>query len=318
MKNIQESVLKAISGLLPEEVVTKVSNVIATTLDEATKEIESDYQAQLDEAYEQFGKEKQKLKEGYEQGYAQAFDLICEYKDRIELVKEELTNEKNSGFQEAWEMLQAARTENDDLAGELQREYDEKLADVEKFLVKKLDQFLPTQGKKYYEQARKDLLNDPVFAENKNAFERMLEAAAVVLTDDDYAVASGTKTESVLKENEELKKRVQRIEANNTRLKMDNDKLNETVRRTKTSLLSEQKEEQKVERKNRLERARKVEGRGEIEPRKDRQVVIREDNSGEPVADRRKDTESRLDEQARQVADYWNRMAGTDDRNEEE
>jgi len=317
MKNIQESVLKAISGLLPEEVVTKVSDVIATTLDEATKEIEADYQAQLDEAWEELGKQKLKLKEDADQGYAQAFDLICEYKDRIALKDEEHKREINEGFQEAWEMIEEERQKNVDLEGELYKEYEEKLKDIEKFMIKKLDQFLPTQGKKYYEAARKDLLNDPVFAENKAAFEKMLEAAATVLTDDDFAVASGTKTETVLKENEELKKKIQRIEGNNTRLKMDNDKLNETVRRAKVNLLTEHKEEQKTERKNRLERGRKVEGRGEIEPKKDRQVIIGENNSGEPVADRRKDSGNRLDEQAQQVANYWNRMAGIDNPEEE-
>ncbi len=316
MKNLQESVLKALSGVLPDEVVAKVSDVIATTLEESTKQIESDYQAQLEEAYEELGKQKLKIKEEAEQGYAQAFDLICEYKDRLALQNEEHKREMNEGFNEAWEMLQEERSKNVTLEGELHEEYEGKLKDIEKFLVKKLDQFLPTQGKKYYEAARKDLLNDPVFAENKNAFEKILEAAATVLTDEDFSVASGSKNETVLRENEELKKRLQRVEGNNTRLKMDNDKLNETVRMTKANLLTESKVEQKVERKNRLERAKKVEGRGEVEPKKDRQVVIGEYNSGEPVADR-SSSGSRLDEGSQRIADYWNKMSGIDESEEE-
>lgn len=302
MKNIQESVLKALSGVLPEEVVGKVSDVITNTLEEATKEIEAEYQERLDESHEEFKKELAKAQQEAEHGYSQAFELIAEYKDKMELLKEEHKREINSGFGEAYEMLEQERAKNVELEGDLQREYDEKLQDIEKYYGKKLDEFLPTQGKKFYEMARKDLLNDPVFAEHKNAFEKILEAAATVLTDNDFALAGNAKTETVLKENEELKKKVQRLEGNSTRLKMDNEKLTEAVRVAKTQILTEAKVEKKEERKNRIEKAKNVEGRGKVELNEERQVIL-----GEPVADRSKSSGQELNEE-REASAYWTKM----------
>ncbi len=308
MKNIQESVLKALSGVLPDEVVSKVSDVITNTLEEATKEIEAEYQERLDESHEEFKKQLAKTQQETENGYAQAYELIAEYKDKIELIKEEHERNSNEICQEAYEMLEQERAKNTELEGDLQREYDEKLEDIQKYYVKKLDEFLPTQANKYYEAARKDLLNDPVFAEHKNAFEKILEAAATVLTDNDFAVAGNAKSETVIKENEELKKKVQRLEGNATRLKMDNEKLTEAVRVAKTQLLTEQKVEKKEERKKVIEKAKKAEGRGKVELNEERQVVL-----GEPVADRSKSSgQEDLNEEA-EISAYWTKMMIGDD-----
>ena len=97
--------------------------------------------------YEELGKAKGQAlsEEASEKGYAQAWDLISQYKERLILQNEEHKREINEGFNEAWQMLEDAKAQNSDLEGELQREYEEKLEDSKKFYIKKLDQFLPTQ-----------------------------------------------------------------------------------------------------------------------------------------------------------------------------
>lgn len=321
MKNIQENVLKALNGVLPEDVVAKVSDVITSSLDEATKEIESDFQTQLDEAYQEFRDATGKLQEKAYAGYSQAYQIICEMKDRLVLQSEENKRVMDEGFNEAWTMLQEERSKNDTLENDLHEVYEGKYGDLKKWLVKKMDRFIQTQGDKYYEEARKDLMNDPIFSENRLAFQKILESAATILTDEDFAVAASSKVESLAKEKEELKKQLQMMESRNMRLSMEKHQLQDSVRRTKVNLLEtvgveKSDKVRKQERKQLLENAKKAQGRGKIEPNNDRQVVIGEySNSGEPVA---KGGDSLLEEAEEQVKACWAKLSGLEKPAEDE
>lgn len=323
MKNIQENVLKALNGVLPEDVVAKVSDVITSSLDEATKEIEADFQTQLDETYQEFRDATAKLQEKAYAGYSQAYQIICEMKDRLVLQAEENKRIMDEGFNEAWTMLQEERSKNDTLENDLHEVYEGKYGDLKKWLVKKMDRFIQTQGDKYYEEARKDLLNDPLFSEHRLAFQKILESAATILTDEDFAVATSSKVEALTKEKEELKKQLQMMESRNMRLSMEKHQLQDSVRRTKVNLLetaSAEKVEKgaarKEERKQLIESAKKAQGRGKIEPNNDRQVVIGEySNSGEPVA---KGGDSLLEEAEEQVKACWAKLSGLEKSAEDE
>lgn len=309
MKTSQEHVLKALSGLIPEDAQEKVSAAITSFLESAVKDIEKEYEEKLENAYEELRKDKQKDEKIAEEGYSQAWDMICEYKDRLELQNEEFKRAMDEGYEEAYQMLQEERRKNDTLETELYEEFENKLGDVKKLIVNKLDKFLQLQGEKYYEAAKRDLLNDPIFAEHKLAFERMLEAAATVLSDEDYGFANSTKVDTLVREVEELKNNVRTLEGKNMRLSMENTKLNEQVRYSE-SLITEGV---KVDKKARVEKAKKAEGRGEAVAKK-RQVVIGE-QTDEPVS---KGGEDRLVEHGREVLQYWNYLSGLDKSEEEE
>ena len=298
-----EHVLKALSGLIPEEAQEKVGTAITSYLEKAVQDLEKEYEQKLEEAYEEIHKDKLKDEKVAYEGYQQAWDMICEHKDRMELMREQFDASMNEGFEEAYQMLQEERQKNDVLESDLYEEFETKLADVKKFIVHKLDQFLEMQGDKYYEAARKDLLQDPVFAEHKLAFERMLEAAATVLSDEDYGFANSSKVDKLAKESEELKGQVKLLEGKNMRLSVENHRLDEAVKQTKNLLT----EGVKTERKARVEKARKAEGRGESE--KDRQVVIGEYNDGEPVSKR---GDQIIEEAGEEVFNYWKHLAGVD------
>lgn len=307
-----EHVMKALESFIPEEAREKVSTAISSLLEKAVANIEAEYEQKLEEAYSELHKDKKKAEQIAEEGYAQAWDLICEYKDRLELQREELDRNLDSGFSEAYEMLQEERKKNDTLESELYKEFEDKLENIKTFIVNKMDKFLQLQGNKYEEMVRKDLLNDPLFAEHKKGVERMLEAASTILSDEDYRFASSSKMDRLVREVEELRGQMKIVESKNMRLSMENTKLNESVRH-KDSLLTETV---KFEKKARLEKAKKVEGRGALEI--DRQVVIGEQNSaGEPVSRRKNRDERLVEDVAQNVTDYWNYLSGIDRKEEE-
>lgn len=302
MKNFSEGVIKALSGVLPEDTVKTITETVQASFDEALSEIKSEYETKLEEAYADLESAKELSEQEAEQGYAQAYDLICEYKDRLTLQREELERQRDEGFQEAFEMLQEERNKNDELESAIYEEYEQKYADLKKWFVKKLDKFLPTQRDKYYESARKDLLNDPVFSEHRLAFNKILEASAEVLSDEDFAKAFKSKDDNLTNENEDLKKRLRILEGRNTRLATENNQLQESVRAIKTNINESTREERRV----RIERAKKAESRGVIV--EDKRIIgeYEEPAKSKPSAE---------DYALQELNQSWGRLAGVEDDN---
>lgn len=273
MDRLNEEIIKALNGILPEDAVNTISGQITSTIKEYKTQVENElkeeFQEKLDEAYNEIKKTRESLNEEMKLGYTQAYDLICEYKDRLRIQHEEHERMMDEGFQEAYDMLEEEKQKNTTLEMELNEEYEQKYQSLKKWYAQKLDQFLPTQREKYIEAVKKDLLNDPTFAENKLAFDKMLEAAATVLSEEDFAVGSKAKLDTVAKENEDLKGKLKILESRNMRLSMDNNKLQESVRLTESRILKESVEEKK----ERIKKAKKVEGRGSI-INEDRQVQV--------------------------------------------
>lgn len=305
-KTSTEQVMKALSGLIPEEAQTQVSEAVSKFLEGAVEDLEKEYNAELEKAYKQITEEKATDEKTAEEGYAQAWEIITELRNRLEIQKEEFETALEEGYEEAYQMLQEERSKNDTLEGQLYEEYDKKLQEVKEYMVNKLDQFLTLQGEKYYEMAKKEVSNDPTFAEHKLAFEKVLEVAQNYLSDEDYAYATSSRIDGLQKQLDENKSAYKILEAKNMRLATDNTRLNESIRQHK-SVLTETAES---ERKARTEKAKKAEGRGQ--GHLDRQVVIGEQqDSGETEHKSVDDRSQRFVEQiGEDVFADWKHLSG--------
>jgi hypothetical protein len=308
MKTTQEQILKALSGLIPEDAQNEVSAAVSSLLESAIEELHSEYDSNLKEAYSAHQKELDEAKKVAEEGYAQAWEAITDLRDRLEIQKEEFEQALEEGYEEAYQMLQEERAKNDTLEVDLYEEYDRRFADIKEYMIDKLDQFLQIQGDKYYEMAKRDVLNDPSVIEQKLAFEKVIETVSHYISDEDYAFATSSKVENLQKQLDDTKGQMKILESKNMRLSMENTKMNEAVKHHQ-ELLSEHVV--KSDKKARAEKARNVEGRGASEPDRQRQTVISE-YAGEPVA--AKGSEDRSERFAEQVGEQvfadWKHLSG--------
>lgn len=268
MKTSQDKVLKAIAGLLPEDAREKVTAAVTEFLTEAEASIrtavEAEAEAKLEEAYQTLAEQKTDAEKVAEKGYSEAYEIICDLRNRLEVQKEEFEQQLEEGYEEAYQMLQEVRSKNDSLEVDLYEEYDNRLGEIKEFIVDKVDQFLAQKGEEFYENARRDVENDPTVAEHKVALDRVLEVAAQYLSDEDYAFATGSKVEDLSRKLEEQNGQIKILEARNMRLYTENQKLNEVARQAQDVLT----EGVKVEKKARKELAKNAESRGKREVEK--------------------------------------------------
>jgi hypothetical protein len=260
MKTSQDQVIKALSGLIPEDAQEKVSTAISSFIEGAVAELEEEYNSKLEETYKKVEDEKASAVKIAEEGYSTAWGIITDLRNRLEVQKEEFDHSLEEGYEEAYQMILEERAKKDSLEVDLYEEYDKRLADIKEYMVDKIDQFLQLQGEKYYEMARKDTMNDPTVVESKVAFDRILEVAADYLSDEDYAFATGSKLEQLQKSLEDTKAQIKIVEAKNIRLATENSKLNESAARNQ-ELINENAN--KVGKKERVEKAKQVEGRAD-------------------------------------------------------
>jgi hypothetical protein len=113
-----------------------------------------------------------------------------------------------------------------------------------------------------YEQARRELLNDPQVAEHKVAMDRVVGILSDYISQEDYTLATSSKLEEALKTLEELRNKQRILEARNMRLSTDNKKLNENVRVLAEATKSNGQTITE-ERNARAEKAKNVTGRGQ-------------------------------------------------------
>lgn len=299
----QEQLLKALQNHIPEEAQTAVMEAVTKFFDEAVAELENEYEQRLNESYKEY---EQELAEGEtiaETGYNQALNIIKDLRNRLEIQKSEFDQSLEEGYEEAYQMLQEERGKNDTLEVNLYEEYDNRFKNVKDFLVDKLDLFLQQQGDKFYEKAKNEVVNDPAVLEHKVAFEQILDVAAKCLSDEDYSFATNSKLTGAQKNLEEAKSQIKLLESKNMRLSMENNKLNEAVRDSQ-SLLTENVK--KIDRRSRIEKSKKVEGRGMGEV--DRQIVIGETtDSGESAS-----KERYVEQTGKDIFHEWKHLSGLD------
>ena len=265
-----EKIMEAIKKLLPESDVREVSSAVSEMLENAKLGFEKEYNAKLEEAYTELSSELAKAEKTAEQGYEEAYAIIADLRNRLDIQGEEYKSALEEGYEEAYQMLKNERAKNSSLEVELYEEYDKKLMEMKEYIVDKVDQFLQVKGQEIYEQARKAIVSDPRLAEHKVVLDKIVDLTSSYMSDDEVHNVSSAKLEEASKQVEELKGQLRIMEARNIRLSTENTKLNESFRHAK-DLITEQRmavETQKkseviTEQKERAEKAQNATGRGQ-------------------------------------------------------
>jgi hypothetical protein len=304
-KTSKEHIMQALAGLLPEDVHKEVSAAVETFVEGLRAEYDSEYNAKLEEAYKIVAQEKSQVEKVAEQGYAEAYQIICELRDRLEVQREEFEHALEEGYEQAYQMLLAERSKNESLEVDLYEEYDRKVREIKEFFVEKLDQFLSQKGEEFYEQAKRDVLNDPTVAEHKCALDKILEVASTYMSDEDYHFATSSKLDELSRKLEEVNGQQRILEAKNMRLATENNRLNEAVRQQAEVLTESTRHEQNA----RKQKARTAEGRGKRVVERDRVEVIGEHRAHETVTSE-DDDDSTLMESVGSQIDNWQKLAG--------
>ncbi len=271
-----DKILEALKKLLPAEQLNEVASAVDEMLNEAKSELETEFNQKLEEAYTELSAELSNAEKVAEQGYQEAYAIITDLRNRLELQKEEFEQTLENGYEEAYQMILSERSKNDSLSVDIYDEYDNKLGEMKEYIVDKVDQFLQFKGNEIYEQAKRDVLSNPRIAERTVALDKIVEIASGYLSDDNYALATSSKLEDAHRKLEEMGAQIKMMEARNIRLSHDNTKLNEAVRHHQ-ELMTEGRQ---VEKKERTQKAKQVSGRGH---RQVEETVVLSEHKNEKV-----------------------------------
>lgn len=302
-------IFEALKKLLPEDHLKEVSSAVQEMLDDARKEIEQEKEAEfnkkLEAAYADVSAELADAEKVAEQGYEEAFAIITDLRNRLEIQREEFEKTLEEGFEEAYQMLLAERAKNNSIEVSLYEEYDKKYSDQKEYFVEMIDRFFLHKGPEIAEQVRRDVLNDPRYAEHKVAMDKIAGIVGGYLSNEEYSLATSSKLEEASKQIEELKGQLRLTEARNIRLSTEKTKLEEAVKAS-GEYLTEAKKHNKNER---VEKAKNVSGRGRLVT-EDETKVIAEHNQATPEA-KNTNKASVLVESLGFDKDILNTLAGT-------
>jgi len=284
---MDNKIVEALKKLLPESEINEVAAAVEKMLEQAKNNLEKEFNEKLEEAYSELSNELAESEKTAEKGYEEAYAIIADLRNRLEVQGEEYKSQLEEGYEEAYQLLKTEREKNNQLEVEMYEEYDKKLQEMKDYIVEKVDQFLQFKGQEIYEQARREVLNDPRMAEHKVALDKIVEVTSNYLTDADFNVVTSTKLDAVSKQMEEMKGQLKIMEARNIRLSTENTKLNEWKRQAENLLTEatkvtagEKKAQTITEQKERVAKGKNATGRGQVA---EDNVVIAEynDNSSD-------------------------------------
>jgi hypothetical protein len=254
-----DKITEALKKILPEDQVSEVAKAVEDMMAEQVTGLEAEFQAKLDEAYEQVAAEKQTDEQITEQGYQQAYEIVASLMNRLDEQREEFETALEEGFEEAYQELTKEKGKNDNIEVGLYEEFDKKLQEMKNFMVDKVDQFLNLQEAEIYEHAKRDILSDPTLAEQRVIVEKMAELLAHYVESDDLCAVSTSKLEEAIKTCEDIKGQMRIVEARNVKLSAQNNRLNEQVKEANELLTEAAKTDKKV----RAGKAKNASGRGQ-------------------------------------------------------
>jgi hypothetical protein len=260
---MNKKLLEALKALIPEEKVEAITSAITEAMEEATKELEGEYQAKLDEAYANVAKQLEESEKTAETGYQEAYAMITDLRNRLDTQKVEFEKAMEEGYEEAYLMLQAEKSKNETVEVDMYAEYDKKLSEMKEYIVDKVDEFLKVKGQEIYAQARRDIVNDPRLAEHRVALSKIVDIVSDYITDDDAISATNSKLEEARKTLEEIEGQKRILEARNIRLATENNKLNDAVRTLNEQVKTSKEQVLTEAKKEKIETAKNVQGRGE-------------------------------------------------------
>ncbi len=266
-----EKIFEALKNLLPADQIKDVTSAIDDLMAEHKETLQKEYDSNLEEAYSDLSSQLAEKEKIAETGYQEAYAIIDELRHRLETQGEEYKAELEKGWAQAYAKIKEEQAKNSTLELEMYEEYDKKLNEMKEYMVDKVDQFLQFKGADIYEQAKRDILNDPRMAEHRVALEKIVDITSNFVSDDNFNAVNSAKLEESTRAIEELKGNLRLMEARNIRLSNDNTKLNESVRQAK-ELLTEQKKttvadkkaEVLTEQQERTKKAQNITGKGTI------------------------------------------------------
>lgn len=282
-----DKILEALKQLLPEDKAGEITKAVREHLDAAKSELETEYNEKLQEAYAELSEDVKKNEATAEQGYQQAHGIIQDLRQRLETQRTEFELALESGYEEAYQMLQTEKGKNDSTDATMYEEYDKKLAEMKEYMIDKVDQFLQYKGQEIYEQAKRDIVNDPRMVEHKVTLDKIVNLCGDYISDEDFAAATSVKLEESTKESEELRGKIRLLEARSIRFGTENNRLTEQLREAAQVISESNGTVIKEERKAREEKAKNVQGRGKVAT--EGTEVIGEHHN-EPVAKKEVDT----------------------------
>ncbi len=253
-----EKIVEALTKLLPEDSVQEVAEAVTVELEKAKQDYEQEFNSKLEEAYAELSTELQGTEETALKGYQEAYAIIEDLRNRLEVQQTEFEASMEEGYEEAYQMLQSEKAKNENLEVEMYDQFNDKLSEMKEYMVDKVDSFLQFKGKELYESARTELLNDPAIAEQKVILNKVVETISDYISDEDYNNAVNSKLTDAETELEGLKSQTKILEARNIRLSTENNKLNEAVREAEQVITESVKEEKQ----ERVEKAKNAQGRG--------------------------------------------------------
>ena len=291
---MENKIFESLKKMLPENEVKEVSSVISEMIENAKDEMEKEYNKNLEEAYAQLSGELAYAEKTAYEGYQEAYEIINDLRTRLEVQNQEFDAQLEEGYEEAYQMLLAERNSKSQVEVDLYEEYDQKLAEMKAYIVEKVDQFLQYKGSEIYEQAKKDLVNDPRILEHKVALDKIVNITSDYLSDEDKSFATASKIEEASKAIEELRGQLRIMEARNIRLSTDNTRLTESVRRVSHNVITEaakpaaaaaKKTKVLTEQKERTLKVKNASGRGHVDTENVQVIAEFNDNSNGAVND---------------------------------
>ena len=290
---MENKIASALKKILPEDQINEVTSAVNEMLVTAKEEMEKEYNKNLEEAYSQLSGELATAEKTAYEGYQEAFEIIADLRSRLDVQKSEFESQLEEGYEEAYQMLLAERNSKSQVEVDLYEEYDQKLAEMKAYIVEKVDQFLQAKGAEIYEQAKRDLVNDPRILEHKVALDKIVNITSDYLSDEEKTFATSTKLEMVNKSIEELRGQLRIMEARNIRLSTDNTRLTESVR--KAAVLNEARLPQAAnkvkttkvfsEQNERTLKVKNASGRGHVDTENVQVIAEFNDNSNGAVND---------------------------------
>jgi regulator of replication initiation timing len=253
-----EKIVEALTKLLPGDAVAEVTEAVKNELEGAKQAYEQEYSSKLEEAYAELSEELKSAEETAIQGYKEAYAIIEDLRNRLGTQQKEFELSMEEGYEEAYQMLIAEKGKNENLEVEMYDQFNTKLQEMKEYMVDKVDAFLQYKNNEIYKSVKNEVANDPRNAEHKVALDRVVECVAEYIGDENFTASNSAKVEEVSRKVEELKSQVKILEARNIRLSADNTKLTEAVRETQKVIT----ESAKVEKKERVEKAKNAQGRG--------------------------------------------------------
>jgi len=303
-----DKILEALSKLLPESDMKEVSAAITEMMEAEKADLETEMNKNLEEAYAELSEELKQAELVGEQGYREAWDIISELRNRIEMLRTEYDSALEEGYEEAYQAVLAEKGKNESIETDMFNEYEKRFDESKDFIVDKVDAFLKTKGKDIYEMARRDIMNDPSMVEHKVVLEKIVESVSDYISDEDRVFATSSKLDAVKKSLEDSNSRIRMLEAKNIRLSTENNKLNEHVKQAAELITEGKKVALDENKKARVEKAKNASGRGEVTT--DKTKVVAEYAAKEPEGDKDVDT-TLVENVGESHLHQWQVLAGT-------